>query len=74
MTPCYPTMDNEDATCFYEVLGLRKSANQEEIKRAYRKLAIRWHPFEGGAGGVAVSPSHRDREGHGFKSHWSPQQ
>ena len=27
----------------------------------------------GGAGGVAVSPSHRDREGHGFESHWSPQ-
>ena len=22
----------------------------------------------GGAGGVAVSPSHRDREGHGFKA------
>ena len=31
-------------------------------------------PKLGGAGGVAVSPSHRDREGHGFESHWSPQQ
>ena len=31
-------------------------------------------PAMGGAGGVAVSPSHRDREGHGFESHWSPQQ
>ena len=28
----------------------------------------------GGAGGVVVSPSHRDREGHGFESHWSPKQ
>ena len=28
----------------------------------------------GGAGGTVVSPSHRDREGHGFESHWSPQQ
>ena len=35
-------------------------------------MAIKEGP--GGAGGTAVSPSHRDREGHGFKSHWSPQQ
>ena len=37
----------------------------------------RSHPFstaEGGAGGTVVSPSHRGREGHGFESHWSPQQ
>ena len=27
-----------------EVLGLNASANQEEVKRAYRKLALRWHP------------------------------
>lgn len=29
---------------FYEVLGISKSANSEEIKKAYRKQALQWHP------------------------------
>ena len=29
---------------YYEVLGISKSAPQEEVKRAYRKLALKWHP------------------------------
>ena len=29
---------------YYEVLGLARSAQADEIKRAYRKLAIRFHP------------------------------
>lgn len=29
---------------YYEVLGINKSANASEIKKAYRKLALKYHP------------------------------
>lgn len=29
---------------FYTILGVPRDANKNQIKRAYRKLAMKWHP------------------------------
>jgi curved DNA-binding protein CbpA len=29
---------------FYKILGIRKNSTQESIKKAYKKLARKWHP------------------------------
>jgi len=36
------------ASDYYDILGISKSASADEIKRAYRKLAMKHHPDQGG--------------------------
>ncbi|CAI8615378.1 unnamed protein product [Vicia faba] len=31
-------------SCYYSVLGIRSDASSSDIRTAYRKLAMRWHP------------------------------
>ena len=29
---------------YYSILGLNRNANEEQVKKAYKKLAMKWHP------------------------------
>lgn len=35
------SLDNE---CYYKILGVSKDASEQQIKKAYRKLALKYHP------------------------------
>merc|ERR1719408_912354 len=39
---------NVDSTKFYKLLEVDKNASEPEIKKAYRKLAVKHHPDKGG--------------------------
>uniref|UniRef100_A0A2P2KWJ1 J domain-containing protein n=1 Tax=Rhizophora mucronata TaxID=61149 RepID=A0A2P2KWJ1_RHIMU len=36
--------ESDGGSCYYSVLGIRKDASFSDIRSAYRKLAMKWHP------------------------------
>ncbi|XP_029130007.1 dnaJ homolog subfamily B member 6 isoform X2 [Cajanus cajan] len=37
-------VENNGAVCYYSVLGIGKNSTDHEIRCAYRKMALKWHP------------------------------
>ncbi|XP_038889889.1 chaperone protein DnaJ [Benincasa hispida] len=35
---------SDGGACYYAILGIRKDASLSDIRTAYRKLALKWHP------------------------------
>ncbi|KAG9511178.1 DnaJ-like subfamily B member 6-A [Fragariocoptes setiger] len=48
-----------DSTCYYNILGITRDATDVDVKKSYRKLALRWHPDK--------NPSRKDEAEARFK-------
>lgn len=47
-------MDTDSASDYYEMLGVDAEADTAELVRAWRQLALRWHPDRAGHGATAT--------------------
>ncbi|OVA16840.1 DnaJ domain [Macleaya cordata] len=55
-------MDREggsNGSCYYSLLGIRKGASFSEIRCAYRKLALKWHPDRWGTNSKGAGEAKR---------------
>ena len=44
MPPPRSTQNHNELVDYYEILGIEKTASNADVRKAYRKLALKWHP------------------------------
>ncbi|KAJ3188584.1 hypothetical protein HDU85_004298 [Gaertneriomyces sp. JEL0708] len=57
-------MATNDEESYYDLLGVQSSASREEIKKAYRRLALRYHPDKTGSDPAATDRFQRIVKAH----------
>lgn len=53
-------MANKNIMDYYSVLEIDKNATEEEIKKAYRKKALQWHPDRNNGNETEASKKFQD--------------